>query len=128
MSSVETGRILITLFQILAVLAALASALTLARHMVEKRVRSAMGRHMGSLVGKRALVVSDLRAGRPGLIRPLESTTGRESGRSHASLENATPPATFPAMANQLISRGRVVRVTGGDPEGYLVQPLEKER
>ncbi len=123
MAWAETGRILITLFQILAALALISAGLTLARHLVEKRVRSAMGQNVGSLVGKRALVVSDLRAGRPGLIRALELT-----GRPHASLENTAPPATFPAKANQLISRGRVVRVTGGDAEGYLVQPLEKER
>ncbi len=117
MSTAELGRILIVLLRALAILAALAAAVILARRFLERRVRSAMAAHVGSLVGKRALVVSDLRAGRPGLIRLLESPDRK-----------IDPEATFPAMANQLISRGRVVRVTGGDAEGYLVQPLKKER
>lgn len=116
MSSAELGRILIILLRALAVLAVLAAAAALARHLLEKRVRSSMQQHIGSLVGKRALVVSDLRAGRPGLIRPLDLPDRQEA-----------PSVTYTATANQLISRGRVVRVTGGDADGYLVQPLQKE-
>jgi hypothetical protein len=126
-SAAESGRTLIFLLQTLALLAVLTAAVALARYCIEKRVRASMLRHAGSLVGKRALVVSDLRAGIAGLIRPLGPEFD-EKGAGPARTGNMPARGAYPAISNQLISRGRVVRVTGGDEDGYLVQPLEKER
>ena len=120
MTPPELARLLGLSFQLLVLLSLLAASLTLLRHLTERRTVASMNRQHGKLVGKRALVVSDLRAGRVGLIRPLD--------RDPAKLETDEDTQTFPAVSDQLISRGRVVRVTGGDAEGYLVRPIEKEK
>ncbi len=117
------GKLLVILFQTLAGLTVLAGVVFLARYWTEKQARKAMSLHVGSLVGKRAMVVSDLRAGRPGRIRPMDAWVA-EGDRTVTGAESRT----FPALSDQLISRGRVVRVTGGSPEGYLVRPIERER
>ncbi len=123
MTPVEAGKLLTSLFYLIASLGVLALGVALTRVYLEKRVRASMQSHVDSLVGKRAIVVSDLRAGRPGEIRPLGSTDEEADRASKA--DGAGPGlATYPAVSDQLISRGRVVRVTGGDDSGYLVRPL----
>lgn len=123
MNSAETGKWLMVLFQVLAFLALLALALFLIRSWLERRVRSSMEAHVDNLVGKRAMVVTDLRPGRPGAIRALLPPE-LEAERAARQDDDLQALETFPAVADQLISRGRVVRVTGGDREGYLVRPL----
>ncbi len=120
MTPTELARLLGLSFQLLVLLGLLAASLTLVRQFTEKRTVASMNRQHGKLVGQRALVVSDLRAGRVGQIRPLDPDP--------AKLKSDRESQTFPAVSDQLISRGRVVRVTGGDSEGYLVRPIEKER
>ncbi len=123
MTPLEAGKLMTTLFYLIASLMALAAGVALTRRYLEKKVEASMQAHVGSLVGKRAMVVSDLRAGRPGEIRPLGSTE-EEVERASKTDTNDPGPASYPAVADQLISRGRVVRVTGGDDSGYLVRPL----
>lgn len=123
MSTADTGKLLTIIFEVLSLLALLALGLFLARYFLEKKVRASMVRNVDSLVGKRAMVLSDLRPGRQGAIRPLGSAE-EEALRASHNEEDLVELETYPAVADQLISRGRVVRVTGGDEKGYLVRPL----
>ncbi|NLA81618.1 MAG: hypothetical protein GX849_02075 [Clostridiaceae bacterium] len=123
MSTAEAGKLLTIVFQVLSILALLALSLFLVRYFLEKRVRASMVRHGDSLVGTRAMVITDLRPGRQGAIRPLGSSE-EEAERAARKEDDPGDLETFPAVADQLISRGRVVRVTGGDEEGYWVRPL----
>ena len=123
MTAAEAGKYLLYLFEILVGLSVLALGLSIARRFLEKKVRRSMERHMDSLVGKRAMVISDLRAGQVGAIRPLGSPE-EEKDRAAKKEEARDKLESFPAVADELISRGRVVRGTGGDAYGYLVRPL----
>ncbi len=122
MTATEATRILTLLFESLGALGLLALLLYLLRIFLEKRARASIKRHSGSLVGKRAMVVNDLRPGLTGSIRLL-GTPDEESERAIRK-DAQEDYESFPALAEELISRGRVVRVTGGDPDGYLVRPL----
>ena len=123
MTAAESARWLTTLFEILIGLALLALLVFLARQLTERKARRSMRRHDKTLVGKRAMVLGDLRPGQAGSIRPL-GTAAEEAERAVRSKDEQKDDESFPAMADQLISRGRVVRVTGGDEDGYLVRPL----
>ncbi len=123
MTTAEAGKYLLYLFELVVGLAILALGLTIARRFLEQKVKRSMKRHQGSLVGKRAMVISDLRAGQVGMIRPLGSSE-EEKNRASKQEDTREQMELFPAMADELISRGRVVRVTGGDADGYLVRPL----
>ncbi len=122
MTATEATRILTLLFESLGALGLLALLLYLLRIFLEKRARASIKRHSGSLVGKRAMVLNDLRPGLRGSIRLL-GTPDEESERAIRK-DAQEDYESFPALAEELISRGRVVRVTGGDEDGYLVRPL----
>lgn len=122
MTATEATRILTLLFESLGALGFLALLLYLLRIFLEKRARASIKRHSGSLVGKRAMVLNDLRPGLRGSIRLL-GTPDEESERAIRK-DTQEDYESFPALAEELISRGRVVRVTGGDEDGYLVRPL----
>ncbi|NLA71487.1 MAG: hypothetical protein GX850_03525 [Clostridiaceae bacterium] len=123
MTPAEIGKLLIILFQVLALIALIAFVVHVIRSLLEKRVRASMKRNSDSLVGKRAMVMTDLRPKQAGSIRPIGSSED-EAKRATQKEDSVAPFKTYPAFAEQLISRGRVVRVTGGDPDGYLVRPL----
>ncbi|HNZ62838.1 MAG TPA: hypothetical protein PKH23_00700, partial [Bacillota bacterium] len=77
----------------------------------------------GSLVGKRALVMSVIRPSRTGSIRPL-GTAEEEADRASRKSSYMDELAVYPAVSDQQISKGRVVRVTGGTARRYIVKPL----
>lgn len=123
MTPSEISRLLYIFFSILAALAALAIILTVIRRVLEKKVRSSMAKNSDSLVGKRALVMSVIRPSRTGSIRPL-GTAEEEADRASSKIDADDSLVVYPAVSDQLISKGRVVRVTGGDANRYIVRPL----
>ncbi|HZK28813.1 MAG TPA: hypothetical protein VFD19_01185 [Clostridia bacterium] len=123
MTPVEMGKLLTYLFQILIVIAVIALIIYVARRLLEHRARASMNRDRDSLVGKRAMVMTDLRPRQAGSIRSI-GTPEDETKTATLQEESVKAFEIYPAFADQLISRGRVVRVTGGDADGYLVRPL----
>ncbi len=124
MTPSEVMRFLYVLGGVLTALAVGAVALTVVRRALEKRVRELVAQNSDSLVGKRALVVSSIRPSRMGNIRPL-GTQDEEADRATARrVDNPAVDRIFPAVSDELISKGRVVRVTGGDEKRYIVRAL----
>ncbi|HHW93217.1 MAG TPA: hypothetical protein GX734_01810 [Clostridiaceae bacterium] len=124
MTPAEVTRFLYILGGALVGLALLAVVLTVVRRSLEKRVRVLVAQNRNSLVGKRALVVSVIRPLRLGSIRPL-GTPSEEADRALARRKkNQLHDVVYPATSDELISKGRVVRVTGGDANRYIVRSL----
>lgn len=111
------------LFTVLAVLSISAVVLTVGHRFLKRRVEVSMQQHSDTLVGQKAMVVEDLRPRGVGSIRAM-LTSEEESVRSMNREESEDPLETFPAVADQYISKGRIVRVTGGDRTLYRVRPV----
>ncbi len=111
------------LFTVFAVLSISAVVLTVGHRYLMRRVRVSMKQHSDTLVGQKAMVVEDLRPRGVGSIRAM-LTPEEEAARSVNREQNDDPLETFPAVADQYISKGRIVRVTGGDRTMYRVQPI----
>lgn len=124
MTPTELNRFFYILSGVLAGLSVLAVVLTIFRRSLEKRVSVLVAQNSNSLVGKRALVVSAIRPTRLGSIRPL-GTQDEEAERAAARRGGDERfDVVYPAIADELISKGRVVRVTGGDATRYTVRSL----
>ncbi|NLZ66746.1 MAG: hypothetical protein GX910_03745 [Clostridiaceae bacterium] len=111
------------LFTVLAVLSVGAVVLTIGHRFLKRRVQMSMQQHSDTLVGQKAMVVEDLRPRGIGSIRAM-LTPEEEAARSMKREQADDPLKIFPAVADQYISKGRIVRVTGGDRTMYRVRPI----
>lgn len=124
MTPSDVSRYFYVLSGVLGGLAFFAVILTYVRRKLEKRVLELVAQNSDSLVGKRALVVSAIRPSRLGSIRPL-GTQDEEADRASARKKgNLKHDIVYSAVSDELISKGRVVRVTGGDASRYIVRSL----
>jgi membrane-bound ClpP family serine protease len=97
--------------------------LTIGHRFLKRRVQMSMQQHSDTLVGQKAMVVEDLRPRGIGSIRAM-LTPEEEAARSMKREQADDPLKIFPAVADQYISKGRIVRVTGGDRTMYRVRPI----
>lgn len=125
MTVAELTHVMVIVAEVLGTLALLAIIVWVGRRAVERNVRAAMAYDSDNLVGKRAIAVNDLRPKRIGSIRPYGSKEEEMRRATQADEQQETLPV-YPAVADELISSGRVVRVIGGDQNGYIVRPLNK--
>ncbi len=125
MTTSEVSNLFYIMSAVLAGLSLLAVLLTGFRRSLERRVSVLVAQNSNSLVGKRALVVSAIRPSRLGSIRPL-GTQDEEAERAAARRrkDGERFDVVYPAVADEIISKGRVVRVTGGDATRYTVRSL----
>ncbi len=125
MTTSEVSNLFYIMSAVLAGLSLLAVLLTGFRRSLERRVSVLVAQNSNSLVGKRALVVSTIRPSRLGSIRPL-GTQDEEAERAAARRrkDGERFDVVYPAVADEIISKGRVVRVTGGDATRYTVRSL----
>ena len=122
MSIPEITLIVRILLLALVVLGLALFVLTRARRRVERVAKKEIIENDSTLIGLRAITVTELRPGTVGEIRPAFSPEKEDeialSGEDKKSSFN-----TFPAISSQYISKGRSVRVTGGNNELYRVRP-----
>lgn len=103
-----------------------AGVLYVTRRMLERRAREDIRINDASLVGRRAIAVCDLHPNSEGRIRPL-GTAAEEETLALSGGNTRPEPNTYPAVSQQFVSKGRVVRVTGGDNRmGYRVRPIRQ--
>ncbi|NLC26706.1 MAG: hypothetical protein GX777_08825 [Fastidiosipila sp.] len=92
------------------------------RKKTEAAAKKEIAENDSTLIGLRAIAVTELRPNTRGEIRSLLSAE-KEDEIALTGEEKAQPFKTFPAISSQYISKGRLVRVTGGDNELYRVRP-----
>lgn len=92
------------------------------RRRVETIAKREIAENDSTLIGMRAIAVTELRPNSIGEIRPAFSAE-KEDEIALSSEDKRASFTTFPAISSQYISKGRSVRVTGGDNELYRVRP-----
>jgi hypothetical protein len=124
MTPSEISRLIYLLGGILLGLALIVAVLTVIRRRLEKRVRELVAQNRDSLVGKRALVVSAIRPSKMGNIRPLGTPVEETDRAADPQKDECIHDIVYPAISDEIISKGCVVRVTGGDSNRYIVRAL----
>lgn len=124
MTPSEISRFIYLLGGILMGLALIVIVLIVIRRKLEKRVLELVAQNSDSLVGKRALVVSAIRPSKMGNIRPLGTQDEETDRAADPHKDEYILDIVYPAISDEIISKGRVVRVTGGDSNRYIVRAL----
>ncbi len=121
MSIPEITQIVRILLLALLILGLALFVLTRIRRRMEYAAKQDIIKNDSTLIGLRAITVTELRPGTIGEIRTAFSPE-KEDEIALSSDEKKSSFKTFPAISSQYISKGRSVRVTGGNKELYRVR------
>ena len=94
-----------------------------ARRRMEHAAKQDIMKNDSTLIGLRAITVTELRPGTVGEIRTAFSPE-EEDDIALSGEEKIPSFKTYPAISAQYISKGRSVRVTGGNYELYRVRSV----
>ncbi|NLC88545.1 MAG: hypothetical protein GX681_00555 [Clostridiaceae bacterium] len=121
MSILEITQIVRILLLALLILGLALFVFTRIRRRMEYAAKQDIIKNDSTLIGLRAITVTELRPGTIGEIRTAFSPE-KENEIALSSDEKKSSFKTFPAISSQYISKGRSVRVTGGNKELYRVR------
>lgn len=123
MSIPEISQLVRILMLALVILGLALFAFTWARRRIEAAAKEEIAKNDSTLIGLSAIAVTELRPNTVGEIRPTLSAE-KEDEIALTGEDKKASFTTFPAISSQYISKGRSVRVTGGDNELYRVRPM----